>query len=123
MASIDIKDAHLHIPICGRHQCLLRVMVGDDHYQFDAFPFSLASAPRVYTKVLAPVLSLLRQQEITVVDYLDRLLGAECRSFLLDNIAITNRMLQEFGLSRNFKKSTLVWTRQLECKGMILDLV
>ena len=53
MASLDIMDAYLHVPICTKHQRFLRFAIGEDHFQFVALPFGLASAPRVFTKVLA----------------------------------------------------------------------
>ena len=32
LASLDIRDAYLHVPICTKHQKLLRFVVGEDHY-------------------------------------------------------------------------------------------
>lgn len=86
LASLDIKDAYLHVPICVRHQRFMRLAVGDAHYQFVALPFGLASAPRVFTKVLALVLALLRQRGIAIVGYLDNLLRA---ASALRDVAIT----------------------------------
>ncbi|CAJ0931053.1 unnamed protein product [Ranitomeya imitator] len=50
LASIDIKDAYLHIPIFPPHQRFLRFAIREDHFQFTALPFGLATAPRVFTK-------------------------------------------------------------------------
>ncbi|CAJ0931423.1 unnamed protein product [Ranitomeya imitator] len=61
LASIDIKDAHLHIPIFPPHQRFLRFAVLEDHFQFTALPFGLATAPRVFTKVMAAVMAILGQ--------------------------------------------------------------
>ncbi|CAJ0933392.1 unnamed protein product [Ranitomeya imitator] len=51
LASINIRDAYLHIPIFPPHQRFLRFTVGEEHFQFTALPFGLATAPRVFTKV------------------------------------------------------------------------
>lgn len=58
MATINIKDAYRHIPMFQPHQRYL-------HFQFLALPFDVATAPHVFTKVLAqgiPVPKGSRQQ-------------------------------------------------------------
>lgn len=44
LASVDIKDAHLHVLIFPAHQFLLHA-VGPLHYQFVALAFGLSSTP------------------------------------------------------------------------------
>ena len=59
--SIDIRDAYLHVPM---HQAVckyLRFVVNKKVYQFTGLPFGLATSPREFTKLLRPVVSLLRQ--------------------------------------------------------------
>ena len=71
-----------------------------------ALPLGLASAPRVFTKVLAPILALLRQRGITIVGYLDDLLlSASSGSELEEDVSITCQTLQEFGWLLNLQKS------------------
>ena len=91
--SLDINDAYLHVLICARHQRFLRFAIGKDHYRFVALPFGLASAPRVFTKVLAPILALLRQQGIAIVGYLDNLLRAASGSELEVDMSIASQTL------------------------------
>ncbi|XP_040215566.1 coiled-coil domain-containing protein 134 isoform X1 [Rana temporaria] len=78
MASIDLKDAYLHIPIAEDHQRFLRLAIdtGEEvlHLQFRALPFGLSSSPRIFTKVMAEVLAFLRLRGILIVAYLDDLL-------------------------------------------------
>ncbi|KAM4021487.1 uncharacterized protein ACNLHF_026861 [Anomaloglossus baeobatrachus] len=71
LASIDIKDAYLHVPIAPEHQRFLRFAIGDEHLQFAALPFGLATAPRVFTKVMATVVAVLHSQGHSVIPYLD----------------------------------------------------
>ena len=90
-------DAYLHVPICTRHQRFLRFAIGEDHFQFVALPFGLASAPQVFTKVLAPILALLRQRGMAIIGYLeDLLLQASSGSELEEDLSITCQTLQEF---------------------------
>ncbi|CAJ0928323.1 unnamed protein product [Ranitomeya imitator] len=74
LASIDIKDAYLNIPIFPSHQQLLRFADQEEHFQFVALPFGLATAPRVFTKVMAAVMAILHARGVVVLPYLDDLL-------------------------------------------------
>lgn len=89
LASIDIKDAYLHVPIFPAHQRFLR---------FAALSFSLATAPRVFTKILALPLAKLRARGITVTAYLDNLLLVELSIARLDrSVLSTVEYLQYLG--------------------------
>lgn len=84
-ASMDIKDAYLHVPIFTPHQKFLWSVVDDCHFQFVALPFGLSTASRVVTKVLAPVLGILRTRGIiSILGYLDNLLLWEQTASLLE---------------------------------------
>ncbi|CAJ0955088.1 unnamed protein product [Ranitomeya imitator] len=74
LASIDIQDAYLHIPIFPPHQRFLRFAIHDEHFQFTALPFGLATAPRVFTKVMMAIISILLYRCMVVLPYLDDLL-------------------------------------------------
>ena len=56
LASIDLKDAYLHIPICPSHLKYLRFAFHGDCYQLSVLPFGLNIASMVWTKVLAPIM-------------------------------------------------------------------
>lgn len=58
-ASVDIKDAYLHVPIFPLFQSFLGFALGLLHYQFVALNVGFSSALWVFTKVLVPVLDLL----------------------------------------------------------------
>ncbi|CAJ0964457.1 unnamed protein product [Ranitomeya imitator] len=70
LCSVDIRDAYLHVPICVQHQRFLRFAIQEHHYQFTALPFGLASAPRVFTKVMAAVMAILRSKGILRLEFL-----------------------------------------------------
>lgn len=50
MASIDLTEAYLHIPIQPDHHKYLRFCHNGRPFQYKALPFGLSSAPRVFTK-------------------------------------------------------------------------
>ena len=74
LTSIDMLDAHLHIPIHMNFQKFLRFAVRCNHYQFQVLPFGLASAPSVlrkFMKLLHPLVGILYARGIQVYPYLD----------------------------------------------------
>ena len=56
-AKVDLKDAYFAVPIHLRFKC----------YQFQCLPFSLSSAPWVFTKTLKPALALLREMGVRLI--------------------------------------------------------
>lgn len=72
MGSINLRDAYLHVPISVPEipQMGKEVL----HLQFKALPFSLSSAPQIFTKIMAEALAPLLLQGISVIPYLDDLL-------------------------------------------------
>ncbi|XP_063819157.1 uncharacterized protein LOC135057192 [Pseudophryne corroboree] len=122
LVSLDIKDAYLHIPIWPPHQAYLRFALQNCHYQFQALPFGLSTAPRVFTKVMAVMMFLLRKQGVNIIPYMDDLLiKASSREKLLDGIAVSTQLLQDYGWILNLPKSHLEPMRKLPFQGMILD--
>ncbi|CAJ0944865.1 unnamed protein product [Ranitomeya imitator] len=122
LASIDIRDAYLHIPIFPPHQRFLHFSVRREHFQFTALPFGLAAAPRVFTKVMAAVMSILHSRGLVVLPYLDDLLikgpsfqgCKECVRISLDP-------LSRLGWWINLRKSSPVPAQLIYFLGIILD--
>ena len=69
--TIDLKDAYFHIPIYPRHQRFLQFAFRGKAHQFCALPFGLALAPRVFTKCVEAAIAPLRQQRLSLFNYLD----------------------------------------------------
>ena len=74
LASVDLKDAYLHIPIHQDHRKFLRFSINGVRYQWKVLPFGLSTVPRVFTKVLSPVVAALRLRGVHIQPYLDDLL-------------------------------------------------
>ena len=60
MASFDLRHAYYSVPIAGEDQKLLRFIWKDQIYQYTYFPNGLAFCPRLFTKLMKPVYSKLR---------------------------------------------------------------
>ncbi|XP_050512905.1 uncharacterized protein LOC126888594 [Diabrotica virgifera virgifera] len=109
MATVDLKDAYLLVPIREGHRKYLRFFFEGSLYQYNSLPFGLSSAPFVFTKIMRPVVSFLRERGYTSVIYLDDiwLLGNsfdEC----LENVQTTVGLLEFLGFVINYKKCCLI---------------
>ncbi|CAJ0926027.1 unnamed protein product [Ranitomeya imitator] len=120
LASIDIQDAYLHIPIFPSRQRFLRFAVQEQHFQFVALPFSFATAPRVFTKVIAAAVAILPRHGCATVSrrYPHQRPLCACK----DAVSITMDSLSRLGWKINFKKSSSVPAQRISFLGMILDL-
>ena len=122
MASIDLKDAYLQIPIHPRSRKYLRFVAGDKTYQFKVLCFGLSTAPQVFTRVMAPVSAILHKEGIRMSRYLDDWLIRA--SSLQDLCHARDRVLQVcrmLGIQVNFDKSDLVPSQRKVYLGMVLD--
>ena len=122
LASLDLRDAYWHVPIHPRYRPFLAFVARGQVFQFRVLPFGLNIAPRVFTKILQPVRSLLCDQGVQVLMYLDDWLiiapsQVECASML----QTTLRLGAAMGLSFNLPKSHLHPSQRLQWLGLVWD--
>ena len=60
MVSINLMDAYLSVSMSDVHRKYLRFQWEDQLYEFWCLPFGLYSTPRIFTKLLKPVMALVR---------------------------------------------------------------
>ena len=117
--SIDIRDAYLHVPMHQAVRKYLRFVVNKKVYQFTCLPFGLATSPREFTKLLRPVVSLLRQQGVKLHVYLDDwLIRADTPEEAQLHSQTIIKVLQFLGWIINFKKSDLTPSQDFQFIGM-----
>nr|CAI5833869.1 unnamed protein product [Callosobruchus analis] len=109
MASIDLKDAYLLVPIKPTHRRYLNFRFQNHTYEFQVLPLGLSSAPYVFTKIMKPVTQKLRSLDI-ITDT-----EGKVRSAL--------HLLRSLGFLINIKKSNLVPTTRYKFLGLIFDSV
>ena len=107
MATLDLKDAYYLIAVHNSYRKFLRFQFGEKLFQFTCLPFGLCSAPFVFTKLLKPVMFLLRKKGLRSVVYLDEflLLGNNYND-CFDNIDCTRNLLEALGFIMNDEKCT-----------------
>ena len=71
MASIDLREASLQVPVHPESRRFLRFVAHGRAYQFTALCFGLSTALQVFTWVMAPVSVVLPSLGIRMRHYLD----------------------------------------------------
>ena len=100
-----------------------RFVVAGIVYQFRVLPFGLSTAPREFTKTLAPVIQLLHSQGIQVHVYLDDwIIHATSREQSLEHTHHIIQLLQSLGWTINWDKSMLQPSRILDFLGLHFNL-
>ena len=71
MASIDLKEAYLQVPVHPESRPFLCFVARGQVYQFTALCFGLSTAPQVFSRVMAPASAILHSWGICMRRYLD----------------------------------------------------
>ena len=122
MASIDLKEAYLQVPVHPASRHFLRFVFRDTVYQFKALCFGLSTAPQVFTRVMAPVSAILHSLGIRMRRYLDDwLVQSSSRESLLEDLQTVLRLCHELGIVINPKKSNLVPSQVVQYLGVVID--
>ena len=122
MIKIDLKDAYFCVPMSQQHQPFLRFIWGGTRYQFTCLPFGLAPAPLYFTKLLKPVVALLRRLGLRMIVYLDDIIVFnQTREGILRDRDSTLWLLQNLGFVINWKKSVLDPSHCMEYLGFVIN--
>ena len=96
MASIDLKEAYLQIPVHPDSRRFLRFVALGRVYQFSALCFGLSTAPQVFSRVMAPVSAILHSWGIRMRRYLDDwLVQSSSREALLRDLQVVLDLCQD----------------------------
>ncbi len=98
LLKLDLKDANFCVLMKEVLKKYLWFQWGSTLYEFQCLPFGLASAPRDFTKLLKPVVGLLRRIGVRFIIYLnDMLLMNQCPEALLTDGKTTCHLLEHLG--------------------------
>lgn len=122
MATIDLKDAYFSIKIASNSKKFLRFKFENKLYQFNALPFGLCTAPYTFTKIMKPIISYLREQNIILSIYLDDIICfSDDYTTCHNNIHTICDVLRSLGFVINTEKSCLIPTTYCKYLGFMLD--
>ena len=113
LSSIDLLDAFFSIPLHVSSKKFVMFEFENVCYCYNVFPLGLTSSPRIFFKMLKPVISSLRAEGIKISSYLDDIFlccsSASCLKF---QITSTLNLLISLGFTPNYKKiSSLTFSR------------
>ena len=108
LTSIDLKDAYFAIPMCEIDQSYLCFSWENQFYRFTCLPFGLSSAPRIFTKVMKPVIATARSKGIRLVIFIDDILiMASSENESNEQTTFVVQLLEYLGFQINKGKSCL----------------
>ena len=124
LASLDIKDAFYTVAIYEQHKKYLKFLNTSIAYQFEVMPNGNLDAMRVFTKILKPPFTCLREQGHSSVIYVnDFLLAGDTYKDWLDNIHETKLLLEGLGFHIHPKKSVFLPTQAITFLGFEINAV
>ena len=124
LTKIDLTEAFYSIPIAKKSRKYLQFIYNKKLDQFCVLPFEISTAPRVFSKILKPVIALLCRRGMSLIIYLDNLLIAG--GAYIDCLNHTKQvifLLESLGLRINYGKSVIIPTQKLEYLGFIIDTI
>ena len=119
MISLDLQDAYLQVPVHHDSRRFLSFVVAGKTYQFRVLCFGLTTAPQVFTRIMAPVSTILHRHGVRMLRYLDDwLILASTEIACIQSRDRLLSVCKELVIQVNFKKSSLVPTQSLVYLGM-----
>jgi hypothetical protein len=122
MATLDLKEAYFLVSMHDDSRKYLRFRFLEQNYEFQCLPMGLSLAPFVFTKLLKPVISHLRNKGLLIIVYLDDLICIgnsydDCLSCVTETI----KLLEHLGFVINYPKSCLIPSQVQTFLGFELD--
>lgn len=122
MATIDLKESYFLVPVHKKHRKYLRFRYDKVLYEFNCLPYGHSLAPFVFTKLLKPVMSYLRNNNHTVVSYLDDVICiGDTYEACSNTVQLVVQTFENLGLVINFEKSCTTPNQYCKYLGFIIN--
>ena len=122
---VDLKDAYLTLGLHPSHRkyCRFRCPTSKVRYQWKTVSFGTSEAPKICTKILRPIIGILKSLGIRCLIYIDDLLLLDQDPVRLAKaMAIAMELLQQkVGLQLKLSKGNLLPSQRFTCLGIIWD--
>ena len=121
LTSLDLKDGYFQIGIHPADRRFLR-FCHNGIWQFRALPFGLSTSPRVFAKILRPVLAYTHLHGVRLHMYLDDwLLNPDSRQEAPEHTSWLRSLCRRLALVINLEKSDLIPSQKAIYLGIELD--
>ena len=122
MSSLDLKDAYFSVHVNEASQQYLKFKWENQLYAFTAFPNGLSCCPRLFTKLLKPVMAQLHLLGFVATIFIDdTLLMGETKEECERNVATALQLFQSLGFVVHPTKSVLVPSTTITYLGFEID--
>ena len=123
MTSLDLKNSYISIPVGKEHQNYFKFMWNNQLYAFTCLPLGLSSSPRIFTKLMTPVVATLRNKfGYKYISYIDNSLYFGETYMNCEQITFAAaRLLTSVGFATYPGKSAVKPTKIVEYLGFLLD--
>ena len=122
LASVDIRHAYYSVPIDEQYRKFLRFMWKGKIFQYSCLPNGLASAPRLFTKLMKVVYATLRRMGHVNMGYIDdSLLIGDTFEECTKNVHDTVQLLETLGFLVHRDKSVFEPSKNIHFLGFIID--
>ena len=105
LATVDLKDGFHHILVLPEYRKYLGFKWQGVYYQWRVLCFGLSLSPMFFAKIVRPVVTFLRAQDIRLQAYVDDFLLAAQKSCFADHLDMLLHTLMDLGWHINQKKS------------------
>lgn len=120
LGSIDLRDAFFTTGLHKDSKDFCCFEFESQRYQFEVLPFGMTSSPRIFSKILRPVITHLRSSGVRILSYLDDIfICASSYALLKEHIKICLDLLISLGYSPNYEKSSLNPSHELLHLGFL----
>lgn len=122
LCKIDFKDAYFAVPIDPNHRKFLQFEWKGDIFQYKCLPFGLSTAPYVFTKLTKPLVSLLREEGIKLIIFLDDvLIMSQSETEANSSCIRALDLFRDAGFTINTDRSIVKPTQRIEFLGFEID--
>ena len=120
LASFDLREAYIPVPVHPASRPFLRFLFRDTVYQFQALYFGLSTAPQVFPWVMAPVSAILHSLGIRMRRSLDTwLVQSSSQESLLEVLLPVLRLCPVFGIVIHPRYSNLIPSQVVQCLWVV----
>ena len=124
LTKIDLKEAYYALPIHLGSQYLLSFMWNEKLFHFTCLPFGLSCAPRVFTKMLKPVVALLRGRGVRLIAYIDDILiMSSSKAMSHHHTLLALDCLESLGFLVNYPKCSLTPSQSILFLGFTVNSI
>ena len=124
MACIDLQDAYYTVSIQKYYRRFLKFIWMGQLWQYRALPNGLTTAPRLFTKLVKPIMAYLRQRHHIVMAYLDDILiVGHTLELAQQGVAATVNIFQQLGFIVHPAKSKFCPSQVIHYLGFTVDSI